>query len=434
MSYKSSIRIIFLCISFCVSCNKNQDKSKLPLVNINGIEIADLDPQKITDTTQIKLSQIADNIKVVVLQTTNESLLQSAFLMIGNKYILAQSGNEIYQFSVTGEFIRLLAKMGRGPEEIPSSGKNIMSNINEDLDLFFVTVADNIYLYKLSTGEFLGKKNLQSFGDLREARSITITTSDSLFIYSYYLRGGAPDDSLDCGIVVQDWQNNILWQKRFNYKTLTIIPSPVNYELLQGSNISVVSTDDPRVFIFQVDNHDTCYIFSIDDFSLEPYLLRRTQGPLKNGYPIDYFSVGSYRISYEFNRINGFHFMKMDFITELIDLNNPINGHIYHLIYDNNSKTAINIGTFENDYFGFIHTSHGLEKTFSIYPSLAPPYGKVLVVYDATQFLKSANDNLKRSNLSKEIKEHIAAIKNNITELSNPILVIGDMKKTIKFE
>lgn len=432
MSYRKSIYIICLLVSFSIGCNKKQDKFKLPVLKIDGVEIADLDPKKLENKTHVKLSQIAENIKIVALQTTNESFLESALFLLGNNYILAQCANEIYQFSSSGEFIRLLARRGRGPEEIPSAGKNISWNINETLDLCFIAVADKIYLYKLSTGKFLGYKRLPGFGDLNEARSITLTTTDSLFIYSYNTKGGVPDDSLECGITVQDWSGNIRLHKKFNYRTWTVVPT-MNYELLHGSYASVVSTEDPGEFIFQVDNYDTSYVFKTRDFSLEPYLLIRTQGPLKRGYPVDYISDGSFRIYREFNRINGFQIKRMDLINKYVSPTS-IDGYLFHIIYDDNNKTALNIDTFENDYLGFIHSSNGLIKTNSIYPSLAPPYGKILVVYDASQFLKFAREKMNQSDISKEIKDRLMELTKSITELSNPILVIGDMKKAIKIE
>jgi hypothetical protein len=431
MNCKKYFYIVSLCIFFCISCSKNQDKYKLPVVNINGVEVADLDPLKLTDTTNIKLSQIVDNIKVVTLQTTDESLIYAtSIILVGNKYIFANRENEIYQFSITGEFIRLLVKKGRGPGEIPSRGNNIRCNINENMDLFFVSVANRIYLYKLSTGEYIGFKIQQNFGDYQEIRSITIS-ADSMFIYSYSSRGGVPDDSLGCGIVIQDWNNNLIWHKRFNYKTWTVYPPPISYDLLHGSDISVVNTDDPKKFVIQVYNQDTSYLLGTDNFSLNPYLLLRTIGPLKSGYPIDYISVGSYRISQEFNSKNGYYFMSMDIITGLAYFPNSIDGYSYHIIYDDNKKLAYNIGPFENDYFGFTHTRSGPNKSMSIYPSFAAPYGKVVVTYEASEFLKLAKGKLKEPGLLKVIKDRLTELTNDLTEFSNPILVIGEMRKII---
>jgi hypothetical protein len=420
----------FCFIFLSISCS-DKATHKLPLINFNGKEVAELDPKKLYDSTRIKLSQIADNIEVIKLQTTDESLLKSIFLQIGNEYILAKSGNQIFQFSITGKFIRLIAKKGRGPGEIPSMGKNIAYNFNEKFDILYVSVGNEIYLYKLSSGDFIGRKGLKGFEDLKEVRSITMTSTDSLFIYSYFSRG-VTGDSPWSGVKVQDWNDNIIWEKQFNYNTWSIYPPPVDHELLHGSNISIVCTENPREFIFQVDNHDTSYVFSLNNSSLKPYLLRRVQGPLKDGYPIDLISLGSYTIYQEFNRINGFQLMRMDLLTKFVDINN-IDNYIYNILYNDNNKTAYNITTFENDYFGFIHRYNGLNKSRT-YPSLASPYGKLLIAYPADEFLKLASEKLKQPGLPKEIKGRLLSLSDSLTETDNPLLLIGDLKKDIKID
>ena len=432
MSFMRIFWSVSICICLFSGCVSSNDGYKLPLVNINGREIADLDPQKLVDTT-IKLSQIVDNITVVALETVDEAMLSGSSMLIGNEYILANRGNEIYQFARDGKFIRVIAKKGRGPEEIPSMGKNISYHINEELDLLYITCIDDIYLYKLSSGAFFGKKSIPEFRGLKEARSITMTSSDSLFIYSYFSRGVKGDD-LCSGVAVQDWKGDIVWRKEFDYLTWTIVPPPIDIETLSGSDISIVNTDNPRGLIFQVDNHDTCYIFNVDDLSLEPYMLRRTTGlTLKDGHPIGQFHTGSYVLYQEFNRINNIHLMRMNLTTKFEDLNN-IEIYPYYILYDDKTKSAYNIKKFEDDYFGFIHTYNGsVESRSYTFPSFAPPYGKFLIIYEASNFAKLANEELKDPDLPKEIKERLLSLLSSVNETDNPLLLIGDKKRNLKF-
>jgi hypothetical protein len=62
------------------------------------------------------------------------------------------------------------------------------------------------------------------------------------------------------------------------------------------------------------------------------------------------------------------------------------------------------------------------------------PYGKLLIVYEASEFLKFANQTLKKPDLSKEIRDRINSLTDSLTETSNPVLLIGDLKKNIKLE
>lgn len=422
----------FIVICLLPGCISNNDDYKLPIVNINEAEVADLDPKKLVDTT-IKLSQIVDHITLVALETVEKAMLSGSSMLIGNEYILANRGNEIYQFAHDGKFIRVIAKKGRAPEEIPSMGKNISYNINEELDLLYITCIDDIYLYKLSSGAFLGKKNIPEFRELKEARSITLTSSDSLFIYSYFSRGGKKGDDLCSGVAVQDWNSDIVWRKDFDYLTWTIVPPPVDIENLSGSNISIINTDNPRDFIFQVDNQDTCYMFNVDELSIKPYMLRRTTGlTLKDGYPISQFHTGSYVLYQEFNRVNNIHLMRMNLTAKFEDLSN-IKTDNYFILYDDKTKSSFNIKKFEDDYFGFRHTYDGSPELRSyIYPSLAPPYGKFLIIYEASKFVKLANEELKDQDIPKEIKERLLSLLSSVNETDNPLLLIGDLKRSQK--
>jgi len=142
----------FLFLLICLGCSRGSGKYKLPLVNIAGFEVADLDPQKLTNRS-IKLSQLVEDIKVVQLQTTDSSMIaNSTDYKVGEKYILAVFNDEIYQFSITGEFIRLVAKKGMGPGELNAVRKNVRYDMDEHSDLLYVSILDRLYLYKLFPG------------------------------------------------------------------------------------------------------------------------------------------------------------------------------------------------------------------------------------------------------------------------------------------
>lgn len=67
----------FLFLPICLGCSRGSGKYKLPLVNIADFEVADLDPQKLTNRS-IKLSQLVEDIKVVQLQTTDSSMIANS--------------------------------------------------------------------------------------------------------------------------------------------------------------------------------------------------------------------------------------------------------------------------------------------------------------------------------------------------------------------
>jgi hypothetical protein len=52
-----------------------------------------------------------------------------------------------------------------------------------------------------------------------------------------------------------------------------------------------------------------------------------------------------------------------------------------------------------------------------------------VIVYEASEFLKLANQTLSQPDLSIEIRDRINSLKVNLTETSNPVMLIGDIKK-----
>ena len=115
MNYNSFSILVFIIALLSIGCsdqkNKKLSDGKLPTVEINGMKIADLDPYLLAPV-DVKLSQLAENIRIIPLETNPESLLSgSVDFQIGEKYILARNrtGEGVFQFTIDGSFIRKLS-------------------------------------------------------------------------------------------------------------------------------------------------------------------------------------------------------------------------------------------------------------------------------------------------------------------------------------
>jgi hypothetical protein len=84
---------------------------------MNGNEVMVVSPDRIRDSVRIHLSEIADSMRIIPLETRPECLISQATYYLTNKYILARTKTAILQFDMQGRFIRILANRGEGPGE-----------------------------------------------------------------------------------------------------------------------------------------------------------------------------------------------------------------------------------------------------------------------------------------------------------------------------
>jgi hypothetical protein len=131
-----SIATIFLFISCCSGSKK--DKSS----NTIEINASELITQKSTHTY---LSQIFDNCKYVILEVSDECLIDRVrFLFLTKQYIIVVGRRDCFVFDRnTGKFLRKIGKCGEGPNEYSSYIRHAF--IDEANDLIFILSRD----YKL---------------------------------------------------------------------------------------------------------------------------------------------------------------------------------------------------------------------------------------------------------------------------------------------
>lgn len=415
-----------LCGKLLTSCSVPSEN--LPLVEINGIKVADIDPDLLT-SKNVKLSQLAENIRVVPLETHTGCLLSGMVdFQIGDKYIIArnQTGEGVFQFSIDGSFIRKIIATGSAPGEFPGVP---MLCLAEKEDLLLAFRSDLTFLYSLSSGSFLGscdKPLLDPDESLYECRYL----GDSLVLVSY--TKGLVDEAttVKCGVKIKTIGGKLIWEKEFGYGSRHVL-SYENINSLHGSNISLLSTGNIDEYIIQIGDQDTVYSLDIGTYSLNPNLLRRFESIKVDGFPVSGTVSHCNMEEQEFARVNGFqlsHFIHVNGIAE----NSPkMSAERFFILYDDNTKQTHRIVNFENDFLGFVHDMEVGEDASHSLPVLSKPNGKLVEVYDAFSFLNYANGALENPELSPLVRERLQILTGNVTETSNPVLLIGDMKKKI---
>lgn len=100
------------------------------------IEVIKVNPHKVTE--YINLSEIADSIKCIKLQTASDDVMGRVLeIVIKKKYIYAMdiSQGVIFVFDKNGKFISKLAKKGEGPDEYLHMGPMFIDENEEYIEL-----------------------------------------------------------------------------------------------------------------------------------------------------------------------------------------------------------------------------------------------------------------------------------------------------------
>lgn len=111
-------KLVILLMIFLVSCGRESSREKDNTGSVLEIDLLSEPESGIT-----KLSEIAENVEYMPLQTTDSSLLGDVVLKIVNIdnriYILnsVEDEDEILCFNTDGKFSYKINKTGRGPEE-----------------------------------------------------------------------------------------------------------------------------------------------------------------------------------------------------------------------------------------------------------------------------------------------------------------------------
>jgi hypothetical protein len=138
----SLLQLLFSCV--------NQEQVK------NTVFQPDLDDCK--SSIDLKLSDLVDDLRLVPIETTNESILGefSSVINISGDYIIISDRINVYKFSNKGKFISKILKNGRGPGEISTSCRNFFNESNNILYFEDDYVEnENIRCYDVESEKFL---------------------------------------------------------------------------------------------------------------------------------------------------------------------------------------------------------------------------------------------------------------------------------------
>jgi len=145
---------LFILLTTCAFSACNQTNPAISTIDVNGNPVHVIQYEQIQDTVQIKLSQLAEDLRFIPLETKEECLFGSAKYFVYDKYIIVIERNKrIMQFSGDGKFIRQICRYGQGPREFQGP----VIAVDEEHDILFLGDGIKSYImsWDLNTGAFI---------------------------------------------------------------------------------------------------------------------------------------------------------------------------------------------------------------------------------------------------------------------------------------
>ena len=342
------------------------------------------------------VSTITKKIEYIPLETTNESYLDEVVKVeLSDSFIFVSDVRKLLQFDRRGKFIRQIGKSGRGPEEYISVADFSINDRNEF-----------VYIYSANSDEMLvfnfRGNYIKSFKF--KAQSVQFE-SDSLNRFMFHIINlGNQKGIKSYSWLLSDFEGNII---------LRIVYSPdLEYKLGRFGNPVT------PLYVYKGDFHfmeygiDTMYYLS--NLVKRPYCIFNF-GNLKMDIDIQIKSKEDYS-KYEeklwiYNILEDQSYLYLTTIS-------GISPKKILWIYNKRSRELMRLKSngFIDDYFGL--AEFWPRSVFN--DRVLVGYIEAYTMYD---ILKSTDPEF-FNNLDKTTVEKLTALKNLITETSNPVLII----------
>jgi hypothetical protein len=278
---RHKVLIKLFCVLFTTfGCGQEQPKNtELPVIDI-------VESIEESEETTMLLSEIADDITFIPLETTDECLIAggSSIHLHKDYFVIMDNTPQVFLFDRTGKFIRKTGNKGQGPGEYISAGLPV---IVKD-ELFYYDISGKTLCYDLHTGKCLRTKKHDYNGN-----PLTMWCSnDSVLVYYFpYLASGDPKEfahihtlSLDFEITNKLWYEELQPEMKPGDKTYTI----------NTKDIPILYSTDGNTYIYPKLEQGT--VFCIDG-NLE-------KTPAYQIYMGKYYFEGNeYKKSYSINGI-----------------------------------------------------------------------------------------------------------------------------------
>lgn len=409
------IFVVFFIIMLAASCtNKKTAQGTNEISVLPYPHIIDMN-EGFSNPAEIKLSEIADSIRYVVLSKDKQELIGDiSKIQISDNYIYLRSGSDglVKRFDMTGKFLNSFGNTGRGPKEyLPGSVYSTSSN--DDKIFIFRSVMDS-YLVFESNGNYVETIDFPVSRTLFDFRSL----SDSAFLCTFFFIGSIMKDytenPFNCSAGLFDFNGNPLKLIEHPLKNADISESDARNMVSMAPSITFF---DNRIIL--IPDGDT--IYEINSKSIFPgYVINWGNIP-HNQSKEDFF----FRQSGPSNKASIW-----SLILETYDRTffRVTRGTEYYIFEYNKTSGRVRSMTFERDK-GFINDLDGGDSFFPYYTNRT---GDIWIIEeDAFSFKeKNSPEFLDKSEaVYPEMKEKLKTFADDLKQDDNPVLKIVYLKK-----
>jgi hypothetical protein len=408
--------IVYFIVIFCSCSSKRSVNSD----NSNQVLVIDLLSVPVSKVT--RLSEFAENIEYIPLQTTENSLVGPFILKVvnpDNRIYIRNSGlgGEILCFDMDGNFLSKLENSGRGPKQYASITDFDVSSDNKILAILS-SINHKIVVFGISNTDFAFRKSI-SLKDPAPYKLSFVPESNNVFLAIPPWSGSEPTLS----ILINNSDDTIYFKPNcYQYN----IGRKANY---MASSEMVVYTIANKV-CFKEEFSDTVFYADAKDNFFKPRIIFDSHGtlitpamrggsetPRKDVTRIDYIFETSRYVFYWYRSsesLNGFIFDRKK--REKFNLFNVYdNSDFKSEMFKNGIKDDLSGGPDFNIEFAHNYFSGG--KIFSLVEAMK------LKKYVAGEDFNDAKG------IDPNKKEKLKKLADSLKETDNPVLVIVTPKE-----
>ncbi len=419
---KISYQLIGLLFLLQIIACKNAVKEPATdqIYNPDTLNIIDADNTK--ELIDLKLSDLADSLELIPLETTEQCLLGNfTEYYVSEKYILAYSQDGVYKFSKNGKFIKKLVSLGRGPGEIhmgAGSSKFVVDGKKDLLYIYDQFKRHKFMVYDINSERFIGpvKKYFPGYGNFAIYK-------DSLIICSLF----SYNDSIDYAVYIQNNKGEFVSGITHDKKMLNEKKNAYFYQ----PSILHIADSCYRVSFLRDDT-----LFTIKENQLIPYLALNFNLP-RESPPNAETEKGSRFILFPEIEAPDFMIIRINVTQEVIwyssEAGDSKSVRLY-LFFDKMTGKGARIRTYTDDLIGETQNVLKQSQVTGEPPIKFPdilPNGKFVVAYYPSQITAAVEKGLNYTHFSNDINKQLLDVNRSINEMDNPILLVGVPKKKI---
>lgn len=171
-----------------------------------------VEPDNPAGTITQKLSDMADNLQAIPLETTDSCLLSGYLqIWIGNKYIVTADRENMHLFNRNGKHIRQLMNRGKGPGQFQYINSFTVDESKERLYYCEQIEKENLRIIDLVTGN-----NTQKIPGYIDGADALLIRADHNLLGCSSISNLKQYKPYDLFILSEKWRNNFTYSRRYN--------------------------------------------------------------------------------------------------------------------------------------------------------------------------------------------------------------------------